>query len=256
MHVSKGEDTNFEVKIFGNFEIVYRRLVLAARGKKGKAGIISLSTISFLPTSTALSTSERRAYRAGAVLGRSAARYCRGRAERPPSHAGSGQHVTITSLAGPLTPLVLLRRSPPPPRTAPAMDAPAPTWPNRLPHRQNPKAALLPTPAVSDVASGEHWEQVATASSRDEAGVRAQRAGDRRRGLPQEPRPPQVAGPTPPRPRLGACARAGPEPAVAQRRPQPGRRRPGRPAAAPRQGTRGERKGLAGVLRRSHGIKK
>ena len=130
-------------------EIVYRRLVLAARGKKGKAGIISLSTISFLPTSTALSTSERRASRAGAVLGRSAARYCRGRAERPPSHAGSGQHVTITSLAGPLTPLVLLRRSPPPPRTAPAMDAPAPTWPNR----QNPKAALLPSPPPGRPAS-------------------------------------------------------------------------------------------------------
>ena len=26
------------------------------------------------------------------------------------------------------------------------MGAPAPTWPNRLPHRQNPKAALLPSP--------------------------------------------------------------------------------------------------------------
>ncbi|KAG2625913.1 hypothetical protein PVAP13_3KG290200 [Panicum virgatum] len=33
------------------------------------------------------------------------------------------------------------------------MGAPAPTWPNRLPHRQNPKAALLPSPPPGRPAS-------------------------------------------------------------------------------------------------------
>ena len=41
------------------------------------------------------------------------------------------------------------------PHTAPAMSAPAPTWSGRLPRRQNPKAALPPSPPPGRPASPE-----------------------------------------------------------------------------------------------------